>query len=74
VFLHLSKTIDAVTWEDQNIIVMKNVTISPPYKSDNCIPHENAPLGSKRNSNSSKDLEAVAYIKQLVEKYWSDWK
>lgn len=73
VFLHLSKTIDAVTWEGKNIIVMKNVVIQPPYKPENCIPSNSSNMaGDKRNVNSAKVLEAVSYIKQLLEKYWNN--
>lgn len=67
-FLHLSKTLNA-TFEGKNIIVMKDVQITHPYKADNCA--VNSRLGT--NSSSEKKGEnAVSYVKQLVEKFWSE--
>jgi len=72
VFLHLSKTIGNVTWDGKNIIVMNNVEISPPYKSDNCSPHSLSAAGDRRSSSSGKSVEAVNYVRQLVDKFWTD--
>ncbi|KAH9370621.1 hypothetical protein HPB48_010716 [Haemaphysalis longicornis] len=35
-FLAIRKTIDDVTWQGKNIIVMNQVTIVPPYRPENC--------------------------------------
>lgn len=69
-FLHLSKTLNA-TFEGKNIIVMKDVQITHPYKADNCA--VNSGLGT--NSSSEKKMKgenAVSYVKQLVEKFWKE--
>jgi hypothetical protein len=50
---------------------MKDVQITHPYKADNCT------VNSAKGTNSSdekknKGENAVSYVKQLVEKFWSE--
>uniref|UniRef100_T1J8D5 Rho GTPase-activating protein 21 n=1 Tax=Strigamia maritima TaxID=126957 RepID=T1J8D5_STRMM len=56
-FLTITKTIEEVAWNGPNIVVMNQVTISPPYKPENC--------------KGAKD-SAVAHVKKIVEKYNKD--
>jgi len=62
-YLHLSKTLKT-TFEGKNIIVMNDVVISAPYKVENCTVIS--------SSSEKKGESAVNYVKQLVEKFWSD--
>ena len=50
---------------------MKDVLIAHPYKADNCT------VNSLQSTNSSSEKKlksegAVSYVKQLVEKFWSE--
>ncbi|CAH0390670.1 unnamed protein product [Bemisia tabaci] len=53
-FLSISKTIPQITWQGPNIVVLNQVTITPPYKPENV---------------SGKDGKAHQHIRKLVEKY-----
>jgi len=54
-FLAITKTIDEVCWRGCDIVVLDQVTISPPYKQENVTGDE-----------SSK---AFNHVKKIVEKY-----
>ncbi|XP_074593317.1 protein LSM12-like [Brevipalpus obovatus] len=74
VFLHLARTMsNAVTWEGKNIIVNKDVVISPPYRPENCSPRGGGrPTdGDKQNS---KNTTSCSYTQELVDKYWKSCK
>lgn len=58
-FLAITKTIDEVTWNGPNIVVMNQVTISPPYKPENC----------KGNNDSQ---QAITHVRKIVEKHIKD--
>ncbi|XP_064456828.1 protein LSM12 homolog A-like [Ornithodoros turicata] len=58
-FLAIRKTIDDVSWQGKNIIVMNQVTISPPYRPENC-------KGKTENEHS------VSHIRKIVEKHLRD--
>ena len=51
----LSCRINEVRWDGQNIIVMDQVTIHPPYSLDDC-----------KSSSSTKALNALSHVKKLV--------
>jgi len=57
-FHGITKTINEVRWDGQNIVVLDQVTIFPPYGIDNCKGKE----GSK----------ALQHVKKIVEKYHRD--
>ncbi|XP_037511579.1 protein LSM12 homolog [Rhipicephalus sanguineus] len=58
-FLAIRKTIDDVTWQGKNIIVMNQVTIVPPYRPENC--------KGKSDSDAS-----VLHVRKIVEKHLRD--
>lgn len=50
-------SIDEVAWEGEKIIVLNEVTISPPYRAENV----------------SGDIEAsVIHVKKIVDKHWKE--
>ncbi|GFY48794.1 protein LSM12 homolog [Trichonephila inaurata madagascariensis] len=59
-FLAITKTIAEVTWQGKNIVVMNQVTITPPYRPENC-----KPIGKG-------DGDAVNHVRRIVEKYFKD--
>ncbi|XP_054724547.1 protein LSM12-like [Uloborus diversus] len=59
-FLAITKTISEVTWQGKNIVVMNQVTITPPYRPENC-----KPIGKG-------DGDAVNHVRRIVEKYVKD--
>ena len=66
VFLHLCKTMETLTtWEGKNIIVDEMVSISAPYKAENCAAYGNC-------TDKNKVQNAVSFVKSLVEKFWND--
>ncbi|CAN8021498.1 unnamed protein product [Ixodes persulcatus] len=58
-FLAIRKTIDEVTWQDKNIIVMNEVTILPPYRPENC-------------KGKSDNDPSVLHVRKIVEKHIRD--
>ncbi|KFM61767.1 Protein LSM12-like protein, partial [Stegodyphus mimosarum] len=60
IFCAITKTIAEVTWQGKNIIVMNQVTISPPYRPENC-----KPIGKG-------DGDAVNHVRRILEKYFKD--
>lgn len=57
-FQTISKTINEVTWHGQDIVILKEVTIKPPYK----------PEDIKGNVQS----KAYSHIRKIVEKHLKD--
>uniref|UniRef100_A0A1B6GS47 Uncharacterized protein n=1 Tax=Cuerna arida TaxID=1464854 RepID=A0A1B6GS47_9HEMI len=57
-FLTITKTISEVTWQGSNIVVLNQVTITPPYKPENVI--------------GNADSKAYTHIKKVVEKHVKD--
>lgn len=57
-FQTISKTINEVTWQGSNIVIMNQVTITPPYKAENV----------KGDSHS----KAYIHIRKVVEKHIRD--
>ncbi|XP_075211260.1 protein LSM12-like [Lycorma delicatula] len=57
-FLTITKTINEVTWQGANIVVLNQVTITPPYRPENV----------KGNAES----KAYTHIKKVVEKHVKD--
>ncbi|TRY79182.1 hypothetical protein TCAL_01977 [Tigriopus californicus] len=57
-FQVISKTIDEIDWEGENIVVMRKVTITPPYKPENI--------------KGVSDSKAVLHITKIVEKHVED--
>lgn len=57
-FQTISKTINEVTWNGPNIVIMNQVTITPPYKTENI----------KGDSHS----KAFTHIRKVVEKHLRD--
>ncbi|OQR78500.1 protein LSM12-like [Tropilaelaps mercedesae] len=62
-FLAIRKTIEEVTWQDQDILVMNSVRIQPPYRPENCVPS---------NESHSIEHQSVAHIRNIVEKHLKD--
>ncbi|XP_075737758.1 protein LSM12 homolog A-like [Rhipicephalus microplus] len=58
-FLAIRKTIDDVTWQGKNIIVMNQLIIVPPYRPENC--------KGKSDSDAS-----VLHVRKIVEKHLRD--
>ncbi|XP_022199471.1 protein LSM12 homolog isoform X2 [Nilaparvata lugens] len=57
-FLTICKTINEVTWQGPNIVVLNQVTITPPYRPENVI--------------GNADSKAFNHIKKVVEKHVKD--
>ncbi|XP_011305293.1 protein LSM12 homolog [Fopius arisanus] len=57
-FIAIAKTIQAITWSGQNIVVWEDVTIVPPYKVDNV--HGNA------------ESKSYLHVRKIVEKHMKD--
>uniref|UniRef100_A0A8C5QWX3 LSM12 homolog n=1 Tax=Leptobrachium leishanense TaxID=445787 RepID=A0A8C5QWX3_9ANUR len=56
-FQTIHKTIKDCKWQEKNIIVMEEVTISPPYKVENC---------------KGKEGSALGHVRKVVEKHFRD--
>lgn len=54
-FHHITKTITDIRWEGQNIVIMNDVIISPPYGPENC--------------RGKEGSSAIQHVRKLVEKY-----
>lgn len=59
-FQAIGKTIDDVSWNGDSIVVMREVTISPPYKPDDV------------KGTRGEDSKALRHVRKIVEKYISD--
>lgn len=57
-FLTITKTIEEVSWNGPNIVVMNQVTISPPYRPENC--------------KGKNDSHALTHVRKIVEKHIKD--
>jgi len=57
VFLAITKTIDEVVWDGEDIVVLGEVHISPPYKAENV-------KGEKEAS--------VVHVRKIVDKHWKE--
>ncbi|RZF32899.1 hypothetical protein LSTR_LSTR004290 [Laodelphax striatellus] len=57
-FLTICKTINDVTWQGPNIVVLNQVTITPPYRPENV--------------NGNAESKAFNHIKKVVEKHVKD--
>jgi len=56
-FLTIIKTIDEVAWDGEKIVVLNEVTISPPYRIDNV---------------SGEKEASVIHVKKIVDKHWKE--
>ncbi|KAM4597945.1 protein LSM12 homolog B [Polymixia lowei] len=56
-FYTIHKTIKECKWEEQNIVVMDDVIIAPPYQVDNCRGEEGS---------------ALSHVRKIVEKHFRD--
>jgi len=57
-FQAISKTIDEVVWNGENISVLKEVTIYPPYRPENV--------------KGNTDSKALKHVRKIVEKHIAD--
>jgi len=57
-FQAICKTIDDVSWHGENIYVLKEITIYPPYKPENV--------------KGNMDSKALKHVRKIVEKHISD--
>merc|ERR1712179_33261 len=57
-FQAICKTIDDVTWHGENIYVLKEITIYPPYRPENV--------------KGNMDSKALKHVRKIVEKHISD--
>lgn len=57
-YVAINKTIDEVSWNGEDIIVMKNVKITPPYKPENV--------------RGNMDSKALIHVRKIVEKHVKD--
>jgi len=57
-YVAINKTIDEVSWSGVDIIVMKNVKITPPYKPENV--------------RGNMDSKALIHVRKIVEKHLKD--
>jgi len=60
-FNFIFKTITEVRWKDQDIIVMEEVCIAPPYTPESCTSCSTASRGQQNSS--------LPYLKSIVKKY-----
>lgn len=58
-FLAISKTYAEIAWQGENIIVLNQVIITPPYRPENC-------------KSMKSDDQAVIRIRKIVEKHIKD--
>jgi len=56
-FLTIIKTIDEVAWDGEKIVVLNEVTISPPYRIENV---------------SGEKEASVIHVKKIVDKHWKE--
>jgi len=57
-FVAINKTIDEISWNGEDIVVMKNVRITPPYKPENV--------------RGNMDSKALIHVRKIVEKHMKD--
>jgi len=57
-FQAINKTLDEVSWNGDKIVVLREVTIDPPYRPENI--------------RGKEDNKALKYVRQIVEKHISD--
>lgn len=60
VFACICKTIQQCRWSDKSILVMDEVLINPPYRSEDCIPKD------------GKEAKALDHVRKIVDKYHKD--
>ncbi|XP_059479769.1 protein LSM12 homolog A [Neocloeon triangulifer] len=69
-FLAITKTITDVSWSNADIIVMKQVIISPPYQVENVrLSNADTRGGAALNHGESR---ALLHVQKLVEKHYKD--
>uniref|UniRef100_A0A0K8TRH7 Protein lsm12 log a-like isoform x2 n=1 Tax=Tabanus bromius TaxID=304241 RepID=A0A0K8TRH7_TABBR len=56
-YMAVSKTISHVAWSGQNIVILDEVTISPPYKVDNV------------TTGNPEKTSLLSYVKKMVEQF-----
>ncbi|XP_074659259.1 protein LSM12 homolog A-like [Tubulanus polymorphus] len=69
VFNAITKTIKEVRWQEKNIIVLDQVTITPPYTIDCCKCREDSP---NRSQTLVQKQKALDHVKKIVEKYFRE--
>uniref|UniRef100_A0A8D8W1P6 Protein LSM12 homolog n=1 Tax=Cacopsylla melanoneura TaxID=428564 RepID=A0A8D8W1P6_9HEMI len=57
-FITITKTMPEVSWEGKNIVIMNEVTITPPYKPENV--------------KGQSDSKAYIHVRKMVEKHLKD--
>ncbi|OQR76729.1 protein LSM12-like [Tropilaelaps mercedesae] len=62
-FIAVRKTIEEVSWQGKDIMVMNSVRIQPPYRPENCVPVSRLHAVGK---------QPVAHIQKIVEKHLND--
>lgn len=60
-FMTINKTFNEIDWLENDIVVIDEIVISPPYRPENC---------SLKNKNSKSD--ALDHIRKLVKKFYAD--
>lgn len=60
VFAFIFKTIEQCRWNDKSILVMDEVLINPPYRSEDCM------------AKDGKEAKALDHVRKIVEKYHKD--
>ncbi|XP_014676510.1 PREDICTED: protein LSM12 homolog [Priapulus caudatus] len=63
-YLAITKTIEPVHYQSQDIVVMNQVMISPPYRPENC----------KCISQAPSSEQTLNHIRKIVEKFHNDQK
>lgn len=58
VFQAIGKTIDEIVWNGENIVVMKEVTVTPPYRPENV--------------KGKSDSKALNHVRKIIEKHIND--
>ncbi|XP_071774261.2 protein LSM12 homolog A-like [Centroberyx gerrardi] len=59
-FSTIHKTIKECKWQEQNIVVMDDVIIAPPYQVDDC------------RGREGREGSALSHVRKIVEKHFQD--
>lgn len=57
IFAYIFKTIQQCEWSNKSIVVMDEVLVNPPYRSQDCV------------AKDGKEAKALGHVKKIVEKY-----